>query len=292
MRAHKKWVIYAALAPAIAVAIIAYVGTMIWTIWISFTNAKLLPNGAFVGLAQYQRLAFDLKWQVASTNLAIYCVLFIAASMILGFLLAVALDLKVRAEGVFRTMYLFPQGMSFVITGLVWQWIMNPTLGLQRFVNNIGLEGLRVDWIVRQDAAIYVLVMAGTWQASGLVMAIMLAGMRGIDPQLWKAAQVDGIPPWRYYTNIALPELRAMVVTAVILLALVGVKVYELVVAMTNGGPGIATEVPTKFIMEYFFERTNVGLATAAATVMLVTVAAIAVPFVYVQYFRNVARPR
>jgi glucose/mannose transport system permease protein len=292
VKAHRKWIIYAALAPAIAVAVIAYIGTMVWTIWISFTNARLLPNGAFVGLSQYQRLAFDLKWQVASTNLAIYCVLFIAASMILGFLLAVALDLKVRAEGVFRTMYLFPQGMSFVITGLVWQWIMNPTLGLQRFVNSIGLEGLRVDWIVRQDAAIYVLVMAGTWQASGLVMALMLAGLRGIDPQLWKAAQVDGIPKWRYYVNIALPELRAMVVTAVILLALVGVKVYELVVAMTNGGPGIATEVPTKFIMEYFFERTNVGLATAAATLMLITVAAIAVPFVYVQYFRNAARPQ
>ncbi len=287
MAGLRNWAVYAALAPAAVMAIVAYVGTMLWTIVISFTNSRLLPLSDFAGTAQYVRLFNDHKWQVAGSNLAFYCCFFICFSMILGFLLAVVLDQRLRGEGALRTAYLFPQGMSFVITGLVWQWIMNPSLGLQRFVNGLGFRDVRVDWIIQPDAAIYVLVMAGTWQASGLVMAIMLAGMRGIDPQLWSAAQLDGVPKWRYYVHIVVPELRPLIITSVVLLALVGVKVYELVVAMTNGGPGIATEVPTKFIMEYFFRRANIGLATAAATVMLMTVAAIAVPFVYVQYFRH-----
>lgn len=286
----RNWAVYAALLPAALIAILAYVGTVIWTVWMSFTSSKLVPTNSFAGTMQYQRLFADAKWQISISNLFFYCSIFIVVSLVLGFLLAVALDQRVKAEGAFRTLFLYPQGMSFIVTGLVWQWIMNPTLGLQRVAIDLGFAGLRLDWIIDPDLAILVLVMAGTWQASGLVMALLLAGLRGIDPQLWSAAQLEGVPRWRYYFHIVLPQLKPMLITATILLTLAGVKVYELVIAMTNGGPGMATEVPTKYIMEYLFRRANVGLAMSAATVLLITVSAIVVPYVYVQYFRKPKR--
>jgi len=260
---------------------------MAWTIWISFTASKMLPVNNFVGFDQYQRLFQDQRWQISATNLVIYCVLFIGISLVLGLLLAIALDQRVRAESAFRTIFLYPQGMSFIVTGLVWQWIMNPELGLQKVVHQLGWTGARLDWIADSRYAIYMLVLAGVWQATGLVMAIMLAGLRGVDAELWKAARVDGIPIWRFYAHIVVPLLKPMFVTAIVLLAVAGVKLYDLVVAMTGGGPGISSEVPAKFVMEYLFRRANIGLATAAATVMFVTVLAVVVPWIYVEHFRR-----
>jgi len=287
---HKRrfhWAPYMALAPAALIAAFMYVGTMVWTIWISFTSSKMLPINNFVGFYQYQRLFADERWQISASNLVIYVVLFIAGSLVLGLLLAIALDQRVRAESSLRTIFLYPQGMSFIVTGLVWQWIMNPELGLQNVVHQLGWRSAQLDWIVRPHLAIYVLVIAGVWQAAGLVMAIMLAGLRGIDPELWKAARVDGVPLTRYYLNIVIPMLKPMFVTAIVLLAVGGVKVYDLIVAMTGGGPGIATEVPTKFVMEFLFRRANIGLATAAASIMFVTVIAVVGPWIYVEHFRR-----
>jgi glucose/mannose transport system permease protein len=287
---HKRrfhWAPYVALAPAALIAAFMYVGTMAWTIWISFTSSKMLPINNFVGFYQYQRLFADERWQISASNLVIYVVLFIAGSLVLGLLLAIALDQRVRAESSLRTIFLYPQGMSFIVTGLVWQWIMNPELGLQNVVHQLGWRSAQLDWIVRPHLAIYVLVIAGVWQAAGLVMAIMLAGLRGIDPELWKAARVDGVPLTRYYLNIVIPMLKPMFVTAIVLLAVGGVKVYDLIVAMTGGGPGIATEVPTKFVMEFLFRRANIGLATAAASIMFVTVIAVVGPWIYVEHFRR-----
>jgi glucose/mannose transport system permease protein len=281
------WAPYLALVPAALIAAFMYVGTMAWTIWISFTSSKMLPVNNFVGFYQYQRLFGDERWQISASNLVVYGVLFIAGSLVLGLLLAIALDQRVRAESSLRTIFLYPQGMSFIVTGLVWQWIMNPELGLQNVAHQLGWRSAQLDWIVRPQLAIYVLVIAGVWQASGLVMAIMLAGLRGIDPELWKAARVDGVPLARYYLNIVIPMLKPMFVTAIVLLAVGGVKVYDLIVAMTGGGPGIATEVPAKFVMEYLFRRANIGLATAAASVMFVTVIAVIGPWIYVEHFRR-----
>ena len=285
-RARKAWSSYVAIIPAALVAVI-YIGTMVWTIWISFTASKMLPVNNFVGFDQYQRLFQDQRWQISATNLVIYCVLFIAISLALGLLLAIALDQRVRAESAFRTIFLYPQGMSFIVTGLVWQWIMNPELGLQKVVHQLGWTSAQLDWIADSRFVIYVLVLAGVWQATGLVMAIMLAGLRGVDAELWKAARVDGIPMWRFYAHIVVPLLKPMFATAIVLLAVAGVKLYDLVVAMTGGGPGISSEVPAKFVMEYLFRRANIGLATTAATVMFVTVLAVVVPWIYVEHFRR-----
>jgi len=278
---------YLGMMPAYLVALGIYIFAMSWTIWISLTNSKMLPVNHFVGLAQYQRLFNDDRWQVSVTNLGIFLVVFVGLSLALGLLMAIALDQKIRFEDGLRTLYLYPQGMSFIVTGLVWQWILNPQLGLEQVFHNLGLTGVTIDWLIRPQTAIYVVAIAGVWQASGLVMAIMLAGLRGIDEDLVKAAKVEGISPYRFYRHIVIPLLTPMFATAIVLLSVGGVKVYDLVVALTNGGPGISTEVPAKYVMEFLFRRANVGLASAAATVMFIAVIAVVVPYIYLQEFRS-----
>ncbi|UWU25121.1 sugar ABC transporter permease (plasmid) [Rhizobium sp. CB3060] len=281
---------YVALFPAFIIVLLAYVVTVIWNIWISFTDSKVLPVNIFVGTKQYERLFTTARWILSLQNVVLFGILFIAGCLILGFLLAVALDQKVRFENTFRTIFLYPFAMSFIVTGLVWQWIMNPTLGLQKVADAIGFTWIRFDWIVQSNLALYVIVLAGIWQSSGLVMAIMLAGLRGVDRELWKATRIDGIPAWRVYLHIVIPILRPTIITASVLLAIAVVRVYELVLATTGGGPGISTEVPGKFIMDYLFGRGNIGLATGASTVMFITVVILVTPWLYYEYFRE--KPR
>ncbi|RDI59922.1 carbohydrate ABC transporter permease [Microvirga subterranea] len=280
-----------ALLPTALVVLVVYIGCMLWTVRLSFTSSTLLPKLDWVGLAQYSRLFVNDRFVTSAENIVIFGVLFISGCLILGFLLAVFIDQNVRAEGIFRTVFLYPYAMSFVVTGVAWQWFLNPGLGLQKVVRDLGFESFTFDWLVNPDMAIYTIVIAGLWHGSGLTMAILLAGLRGVDEDLWKAAKVDGVPTWRVYTSIVLPLLRPMVVTATVLLATGVVKLYDLVVAMTMGGPGIATEVPAKFVMDHLFERNNIALGTAAATIMLITVVAVLAPWVYARYIRAQRRP-
>jgi len=270
-----------ALLPMAITVLGVYIGTVLWSIRISFSSSKIFPTHDFVGLAQYQRLFNTERWIVSLQHLAVFGVLFIAACLVLGFLLAVFLDQRVRGENALRTIFLYPYAMSFVATGLVWQWMLNPALGIQSTVRSLGLPGFEFDWIVSQDKVIYTLVIAAVWQASGLVMAVLLAGLRGIDEALWNAARIDGVPRWRYTLSVVLPQLGPAFGTAFVLLAVGVVKVYDVVVAMTQGGPGNASEVPAKFIMDNLFNRANVGLASAASTVMLLTVLALLLPWWY-----------
>jgi glucose/mannose transport system permease protein len=229
------------------------------------------------------RLFNNDRWVLSLQNIVIYGVLFIVICLAIGLLLAVFIDQKVMAEGALRTVFLYPYAMSFVATGLVWQWILNPELGIQGVLRRIGFTHARFDWIVDQDRVIYTLVIATVWQASGLVMALLLAGLRGIDEEIWKAARIDGIPRWRVYVSIVIPMLGASISTAFILLFVMVIKLYDAVVAMTQGGPGTASEVPAKFIMDYLFGRANLGLASAASIVLLVTVLAILAPVFYIR---------
>lgn len=275
-----------ALVPTTLIVLVVFVGCLLWTIRLSFTSSRLLPVLDWVGLQQYSRLFANERFLLSVENIAVFGVLFIAGCLILGFLLAVFIDQNVRGEAVFRTVFLYPYAMSFVVTGLAWQWFLNPTLGLQQIVRDLGFSSFRFDWLVNPQMVIYTLVIAGLWHGAGLVMCIMLAGLRGIDADLWKAARIDGIPVWRTYLSVVLPLLGPMIITAVVLLATGVVKLYDLVVAMTLGGPGIASEVPAKFVMDHFFERNNIGLATAAATAMLIAVASVLAPWVYARYIR------
>jgi glucose/mannose transport system permease protein len=286
------WAAHGALLPMGATVLIAYVASILWTLRISLSHSKMLPRNDWAGLEQYVNLFGSDRWITALANVALFGIFFIAGAMVLGFLLAVFVDQKVRLESFFRSIYLYSFAISFVACGVIWQWMFNPTLGIQRTLRAWGWESARFDWIATQDMAIYCIVICVLWHSAGLVMAILLSGLRGIDDEQWKAARIEGVPRWRYYLQIVLPQLGAAIGTAVVLLAVSVVKVYDAVVAMTNGGPGDATDVPSKFIMDNLFERQNIGLASAASATMLVTVLIIVAPLLYARSRANAAAGR
>ncbi|HEY9100634.1 sugar ABC transporter permease [Chitinimonas sp.] len=292
-KAKRGWrqgfTLYTALLPMLLTVVFAYLGTIAWSLKISLTASRTFPSDQFVGLAQYVRLFANERWQVSLEHLAVFGLLFIIACLVIGFLLAVFIDQNVRGEGILRAIFLYPYALSFVATGLVWQWMLNPTLGLQETVRQLGFPNFEFDWLVNQDKVIYTVVIASVWQASGVVMALFLAGLRGVDEDIWKAARIDGIPRWRVYFSIVLPMLAPTFATVFVLLWVAVIKLYDAVVAMTQGGPGDASEVPAKFIMDHLFGRANIGLASAGSIVLLLSVLALLAP---IAYARNHAKER
>jgi glucose/mannose transport system permease protein len=270
--------------PMVLTALVIFVGCSAWTVVHSFTKSRLLPKLDFVGFDQYERLWGTRRWLVSIENLAVYGFCSLILSLVIGFTLAALLDRKVRGEAVFRTIFLYPFALSFIVTGLVWQWILNPEFGIQSVVRSMGWGNFTFDPLYNADIVIYGVLIAGLWQGTGLIMVIMLAGLRGIDGEIWKASRVDGIPTWKTYVFVIIPMMRPVFVTALVLIAAGIVKVYDLVVAQTSGGPGIASEVPAKYVYDKMFQAQNLGQGFAASTMMLVTVVIILIPWAYLEF--------
>ena len=270
--------------PMAITALVIFIGCSAWTVVYSFTGSRLLPKTRWVGFDQYDRLWGTDRWAVSIENLAIYggCMLFLSLS--LGFVMAALLDQRIRFENTFRTIFLYPYALSFVVTGLTWQWMLNPTFGLQKVVRDFGFVDFTFAPLTDGSLAIYGVLLAGLWQGTGLVMVIMLAGLRGIDEDIWKASRVDGIPKWKTYLMIVLPLMRGAIITAVVLVATSIIKVFDLIVAQTQGGPGLATEVPAKYVMDMMFRNQNLGQGFAASTMMLMFVMIILVPWTIYEY--------
>lgn len=273
-----------AAIPMVLVGLGVFVGGTIWTVVYSFTDSRLLPRLRFVGFEQYERLWSTRRWIVSIENLAIYGIVSLVLTMCLGFFLAALLDRKIRYEDTFRTIFLYPFALSFIVTGLVWQWILNPDFGIQSIVRGLGFANFNFDPLYNPDLVLYGLLIAGLWQGTGLIMVIMLAGLRGIDEDIWKATRVDGIPVWKTYIVVIIPMMKPVFVTALVLVTSGIVKLYDLVVAMTSGGPGISSEVPAKYVYDTLFTRQNLGQGFAASTMMLITVAIILIPWAYMQF--------
>jgi glucose/mannose transport system permease protein len=269
------------LAPsfiAVLIFVYAFIG---WTAWVSFTRSRLMPNYDIVGTIQYERLFASPRWDTAMGNLFIFGTLFILISMVLGLLLAIFLDQKIRTEGVLRTIYLYPMALSLIVTGTAWKWILNPGLGIEATVRGWGFESFTFGWITDPDMAIYTVVIAGVWQASGFVMALFLAGLRSVDGEIIKAAQVDGIPTHRIYSAIIIPSMAPIFLSAFIVLAHLAIKSFDLVIALTGGGPGYATDLPATYMYAMAFSRGDIGQAASSAMVMMAVVFAIVVPYLY-----------
>lgn len=276
-----------AFAPTIGITLVVFVGCIVWTVALSFTASGSFPDFTFVGFDQYEALFKSSRWRTALINMGIFGVGFVGGCLILGYLLAIFIDQKVRAESALRAIFLYPYALSYIVTGFAWQWFLNPQLGLQKFVQDLGWTDFTFKLLIDRNLAIYTIVAAAVWHGAGLVMAIVLAGLRGVDEEIWKATRVDGIPKWRAYVSIIIPLLGPSLATCILLLSFGVVRNYDLVVAMTNGGPGSATEVPAKFVMDYLFERQNAGMASAGATILILTVVAVAAPILYLQSWRN-----
>jgi glucose/mannose transport system permease protein len=291
----------------IMIAIFVFVGGTLWTVAFSFTSIKILPLftpsdwwAKFSGLANYTRLfntsrwmdcpalskigqaGWELKCAGSFPNVITYALLFIVLVMTLGFLIAVLMDQKIRAEGVFRTIYLYPFALSFIVTGHVWAWIFSPEYGLQKAVRRMGWESFSFGWIADQKMVMYAIVIAGLWQGTGFVMALMLAGLRGIDEEIWKAAKIDGIPTWRTYVQIVIPMMKPVLVTTFVFVASGAIRIYDLVLAITDGGPGVSSDVPSRYIYQNF--TANLGQSLAASTVMLLSMAVILIPWIRLEF--------
>ncbi|MDG1116157.1 MAG: sugar ABC transporter permease [Flavimaricola sp.] len=273
-----------AMLPMILTALVIFLGGTIWTIVYSFTDSGLLPRLRWNGLAQYERLWSSRKWLVSIENLALYGVLSVILTLFIAFTLAALLDRKIRFEDAFRTIFLYPFALSFIVTGLVWQWILNPEFGIQGIVRGMGWETFNFDPLYNPNIVMYGLLIAGLWQGTGLIMCIMLAGLRGIDEDIWKAARVDGIGTVKTYVVVIIPMMRPVFVTSLVLIGAGIVKLYDLVVAQTSGGPGISSEVPAKYVMNTMFGGQNLGQGFAASTMMMVMVFIILIPWAYLEF--------
>jgi len=221
------------------------------------------------------------RWHVAIENLFVYSGLFILFCMALGLLLAILLDQRIRAEGALRTIYLYPMALSFIVTGTAWKWILNPGFGIEKVMHDMGFESFEFNWLVDSEMAIYTIVIAGVWQSSGFVMAMFLAGLRSVDEEIIKAAYMDGVSLPRIYLGIIIPSMRPVFLSAFVVLSHLAIKSFDLVIALTKGGPGYATDMPATFMYAMAFQRGRIGTAAASATIMLITVMAIIVPYLY-----------
>lgn len=283
------WLPKLVLSPSLALIFVFVYGFIAFTVYVSFTDSRILPfvgkRGApaydLIGLSNYEKLFKLSHWDIALTNMAVFAALYIVICTMLGLMLAIFLDQKIRGEGFLRPIYLYPMALSFIVTGTAWKWFLDPAIGLENIMHSIGWAAFSFDWIKNRDFAIYTVVLAAVWQTSGFVMAMFLAGLRGIDNEILKAAQMDGASNWNLYRRIIIPQLRPAFLSAFVILAHLAIKTFDLVIAMTGGGPGRATELPATFMYSYTFSRNQMGIGAASAVIMLLTIAAIMIPYLY-----------
>ncbi|MFC4316467.1 carbohydrate ABC transporter permease [Rhizobium alvei] len=280
----RNWVRLAASSPMIFTAVVVFTGCSIWTILYSFTASRTLPELTFVGFDQYTRLFKASRWSIAYKNLILYGVVSLTFSFVLGFIMAVLLDQKIRFENTFRTIYLYPFALSFIVTGIAWQWMFDPMFGIQKVVQAWGFTDFKFNMLGNRNTVMWAIIIAGLWQGTGLTMVLMLAGLRTVDDEIWKAARVDGIPKWKTYLFIVLPIMRPVLITNLVISAAGVVRLYDLVVALTKGGPGNFSDVPAKYVFDYMFGGNNLGQGLAGSTVMLIAVLIILIPWMYYEY--------
>lgn len=269
------------LSPTLLITLVFVYGFIGWTTVLSFTQSRAFANLRWAGFTQYLRVWGHPRWHVAIDNLAIYASLYVLLCMSIGLGLAILLDQRIRAEGALRAVFLYPMAISFIVTGTAWKWILNPGLGLTKLFHDWGWTGFSFNWIIDDRLAIFTVVIAAVWQASGFVMAMFLAGLRGIDQDSIKAACIDGARMPAIYRRIIIPQLRPVFVSAFVVLAHFAIKSYELVVALTGAGPGYSTELPSTFMYSFTFTRNELGMGAASAVMMLCTVTAVMVPYLY-----------
>jgi len=267
-------------SPSVLLVLICVYGYITFTIYLSFTGSTMMPTFELAGGAAYRRLMNLDNWWVSVRNLGVFASLYILIAMGLGLSLAILIDQRIRAETLLRSIFLYPMALSFIVTGTGWKWLLDPGVGLERSMHLIGWESFSFSWIKDSEMAIYCVVIAAVWQTSGFVMAMFLAGLRGVDTEQVNAAKVDGARTWQIYLKVIIPQLGAVFVSAFVILAHTAIKSYDLVIALTNGGPGRSTWLPSVFMYQYSFTRNEMAVGAASSVLMLAAIAIIVVPYV------------
>lgn len=274
-----NWVPILVLAPSFAASFVYVVVFTLWTFYISLSNSTLLPTYGFVGFENYAALWSNRRWNIAYTNLFIFSALYVVGAMAIGLALAILIDQRIRAEAAWRTIFLYPLAVSFVVTGTVWSWLYSPTAGIEFLVRSLGWDSFSFALTTDRDYAIYAIVITGIWQSSGFAMALLLAGLRSVDGDLVKAAQIDGAGMFRIYRKVILPTIAPIFIAVAVVLLQFAIKTFDLVVALTGGGPGISTTFPAIFVYDLMFQRGQIGVGAAAAIMMLLALAVVLVPY-------------
>jgi glucose/mannose transport system permease protein len=268
-------------SPSVLLVLVCVYGYIMFTIYLSFTSSMMMPSYEWAGTASYHRLFAQENWHVALSNLWVFATLYIGVAVVLGLGFAILIDQHIRAEGVFRSIFLYPMALSFIVTGTAWKWLLDPGVGLEHTMHNIGWESFAFGWIKDSDMAIYCVVIAAVWQTTGFVMALFLAGLRGVDAEQISAARVDGARTWQIYLHIIIPQLGPVFVSAFVILAHMAIKSYDLVIALTNGGPGRSTWLPSVFMYQYSFTRNEMSVGAASAVMMLAAIGLVVLPYLF-----------
>ncbi len=274
-----KWTPILVIAPSLLASFIYVFVFTGWTLYISLSNSTLLPSYQFVGLKPYFELWANQRWKIAYGNLLYFSVFYVILSMLVGLGLAIALDARVRAESLFRTIFLYPLAVSFAVTGAVWRWIYSPDAGVEFLVRGWGWSDFTFRLTTDRHLAIYAIIATGIWQSSGFAMALFLAGLRSVDPDLVKAADIDGASRFRTYRKVILPSIAPIFVAVAVVLLQFAIKTFDLVAALTNGGPGISTTFPANYVYDLMFQRGQIAIGAAASIMMLAALAIVLVPY-------------
>lgn len=274
-----KMVPIVVLAPSLFATFLYVFVFTIWTFYISISDSSLLPSYGFVGFENYQDLWANRRWNIAYTNLFFFSGFYVLGALLVGLFLAILIDQRVRAESAWRTIFLYPLAVSFIVTGTVWSWLYSPGAGIEFLVRNLGWEQFSFALTTDRNLAIYAIILTGIWQSSGFAMALFLAGLRSVDQDLIKAAQIDGASTFRTYTRVVLPSIAPIFLAVMVVLLQFAIKTFDLVVALTKGGPGIATTFPAIYVYDLMFQRGQIGQGAAAAIMMLAALAVVLVPY-------------
>ena len=275
------WLPKLLITPSAFLVLVCVYGYIMFTVYLSFTASTILPNMVWNGTAAYTRLFALENWSVALGNLWVFASLYILIAMGMGLTLAILIDQKVRAESALRSVFLYPMALSFIVTGTAWKWLLDPGVGVEHSLKAMGIDNIPFDWIKSSEMAIYCVVIAAVWQTAGFVMAMFLAGLRGVDSEQINAARLDGAKTWQIYHRIIIPQLGPVFISAFVILAHMAIKSYDLVIALTNGGPGRSTWLPSVFMYQYTFTRNEMAVGAASSVLMLLGIAVVVLPYLY-----------
>ncbi|MEU8266602.1 sugar ABC transporter permease [Sphaerisporangium sp. NPDC049002] len=266
----------------IAIAVFVY-GMLGWNFKLAMTDQHdEISEGKFVGLTNFVSIWDQERWGISVRHAVVFTLVFVGGALVLGWLLAFLMEKGIRGEGGFRAIYLFPMAISFVATGVVWRWLMNSgqdaqAVGLNRLFDGLGLGFLQNEWYRGQDWGMAAMAIPAIWQMSGYVMALYLAGFRGVPEELREAARVDGCKEWQVYRHIVFPSLRPVTLSALIILGHISLKVFDLIVSVS--GKQIITDVPAVFMWVAVFDAHDPAKGATIAAYIVLTVAVFVVPY-------------
>jgi glucose/mannose transport system permease protein len=269
---------------ALGVFVYYFIG---WNAAVSLTDwhGSLKPSDKFVGLENYRKLFADETFHNDSLHLVIFTAFFMLGALALGIFMALLLDKGVRGEGVLRAIFLFPMAISFIATGIIWRWLLNSdsgesTTGINKLTEAVGLGFLHSDWHKSDSSfAVASIALPAGWALSGYVMARVLAGMRGIPEELREAARVDGASELRVYWHVIRPLLLPVLLSAVVILAHISLKTFDLIYAIDPGGP--RTETPALYMWQTTFRGTFFDRGATIATVLFLAIVVVVTPYIW-----------